>query len=118
MEGDASRFTPPHHNLIDIRVADDLTAIGFEGFRNGVRNSPHTAPCKAPGSNVAVHIAHVVMQQHVGSARRVDAEGGPNDTTARHVGFNHIGFKILTKVVANTFGPKGDRVRKTGFTHV
>ena len=58
------------------------------------------------------------MQEHVGGARGVDAEGGADNATAGHVGFNHIGFKILTKVVANTFGPKGNSVRKAGFSHV
>ena len=45
----------------------------------------HVAEHGATKSNVAVHIAHVVMQEHVGGARGVDAEGGADNATARHV---------------------------------
>ena len=70
----------------------------------------HPASSKAPGAHIAIHITHVMMQQYIRGARRVDAQSRSNDPAAGVLRFNHIGFKILIQIITNAARPELDRI--------
>src|SRR3546814_6013141 len=61
-------------------------------------------------SSDLVDLAHVVMQQHIGGARRVDPEPGPDDAGAGEMGLHHLGLEVLVEEFADRHGPEADRL--------
>ena len=55
------------------------------------------------------------MKQYVGGAWRINAQRCANDTAARHVSLDDIGFKIFVQVIANACCPELDGVEETFF---
>ena len=59
---------------LDAGAGPDLAAGGLEGGTHGAADRTHAAAGEAPGADRPVHVAHIVVQEHVGGAGRVDAE--------------------------------------------
>ena len=54
---------------------------------------------QAPRTEGAVDLAHVVVEQHVGRARRAHAEEGADDSRGAHRRLQHVGFEPLIQEV-------------------
>src|SRR3546814_1184649 len=97
-------------DALDSRATADLAAGLAERPRHRLGAAAHAATREAPGANVAVDLAHVVMQQHIGGARRVDPEPGPDDAGAGEMGLHHLGLEVLVEEFADRHGPEADRL--------
>ena len=73
----------------------DLAAKSAQRASQRRSDGAHAAAGEAPGTDAAIHIPHVVMQQHISRARGVHAQGRANDAAARQMRLDDIGLKIL-----------------------
>ena len=69
---------------------------------------------EAPGAERAVDLAHVVVQQHVGRARRAHAEERADDPARRHRGLQHVGLEPLVEQVGRAHGHELEQVVLVG----
>ena len=76
--------------------------------RYGFGNRAHAAPGEAPGADVAVHVAHHVVQQNVGGAGRLDAERGADDARRRHGGLDQVVLEVVLQELGGAHGEKAD----------
>src|SRR3546814_18053549 len=100
-------------DLLDCGATADLAAGLAERPRHRLGDAAHAATREAPGANGAVDLAHVVMQQHIGGARRVDPEPGPDDAGAGEMGLHHLGLEVLVEEFADRPAPEADRLGHT-----
>ena len=82
-------------DAMHVGVADDLAAEGAQARGQRIGHRAHAAPGETPGADVAIDLAHVVVQQHVGGSRRVHPQGRADDAAARQVRLDDVGFKVL-----------------------
>ena len=82
----------------------DLDSELARRIGDGVGDRAGAAAGKAPGAEGAVDLAHVVVQQHVGGARRAHAEEGADDARGRHGGLEHVGLEPLVEKVDRAHG--------------
>ena len=73
----------------------------FERVRDGFRDGAHAAAREAPGADRAVHVAHVVVQQHVGGARRIHAHCRADDAAAREMALDRVRLEVLVEEVGD-----------------
>ena len=66
---------------------------------NRVRHRAGAAARQSPRSERAVDLAHVVVQQHVGRARRSHAEKRADDPRRRHRRLEHVGLEPLIEKI-------------------
>ena len=79
------------------------------GQRLGDR--PHPAARKAPGAHVAVHIAHRVMQEHIGRARRHRPQRRADDRGNRLIGLDRRMLEILVEEVRRSTSSRSGSCR-------
>jgi hypothetical protein len=106
----ADRLALVDDDLRDRRVGPDLAACRLKRPRQRPADCPHAAACVAPGADGAVHFAHVVVQQHVGRARRAGPEAGADDRAAGEMGLDQFGLEILVEKIGDAHGPEPDGV--------
>ena len=80
LQHDAARFVVLDQNSLDGRVRSNLGACLARRIRDGVRDRAGAAATQAPRSERAVNLAHVMVEQHVGGARRSHAEKRADDS--------------------------------------
>ena len=83
----------------DRRLGADLGARLPRRGGDRVRDRAGAAAREAPGAERAVDLAHVVVQQHVGRARRPHAEKRPDDPRRRHRRLEHVGLEPLIEEI-------------------
>ena len=96
----------------------DLAAGGLERSTQRAADRTHAAAREAPGADRAVHVAHIVVQQHIGRARRVDAQPGADDPAAGQMRLDHRRLEELVEKVADRHGPKADRLAHLALAQV
>ena len=84
LEHDPGGLAVLDEDLCDGGLGADLGAQRAGRAGDGRSHATGAALGDAPGPEGAVDLAHVVMQQHVGRARRVDAEVGADDARCAH----------------------------------
>ena len=52
-----------------------------------------------------------MMQQDIGSPRRIHTQGCTNNSTSSQMSFDNISLEILVQVISYTHGPKAQRIR-------
>ena len=109
-KSDPADLAVPDHDPVHIRIADNVTTKGLDGLGQRSGHRPHAPAGKSPGADIAVHIPHVMVQQHVGRAGGVHPQGGTDDTGAAEVGFDHVTFEVFVEVVSDALGPEPQRV--------
>ena len=80
------------------------------GVGNRVRDGAGAAARESPGTERAVNLAHVVMQQNVGGAGRAHAEKSSDNARGRHGRLEHIGLKPLIEKIDGAHGHELDLV--------
>ena len=83
----------------DRRFGANLDAVLARGGGNRVRHRAGAAAGQSPRSERAVDLAHVVVQQHVGRARRSHAEKRADDPRRRHRRLEHVGLEPLIEKI-------------------
>ena len=84
VEHDSSSGALLHQQMGDRRIGSDLDTRGAGGAGDGLRDGAGASLGQSPGSERAVDLSHVVMQEDVGGAGRADAEEGSDDAGDRH----------------------------------
>ena len=84
--------------------------IGLERGGDRLRHRAHAAARESPRADRAVDVAHVVMQQHVGRARRVHAHGRADDAAAGEVRLDEIGLEIFAEEIRDAHRVEAHRV--------
>ena len=87
----------PH--ALDGRLGDDLGPVGECRLRARPAHPAGAALGEAPGTKRAVDLAHVVVQQHVGGARRSHAEECPDDPADGHRRLEDVALEPLIEKV-------------------
>src|SRR3546814_10066236 len=64
--------------------------------------------CSSDLADGAVDLAHVVVQQHVGGAGRIDAQARADDAGAGEVRLHHVGLEEAVEKLADRHGPEAD----------
>ena len=82
----------------------------YKAVIHGLGNGAHATARESPGAHAAVHVAHLVMQQNVGRARRHYAERRPDDAAARMRGYDQRVFEVFVQEICNTHGVKAHHV--------
>ena len=92
---------PPvlRQNLRDRAPGANLRAEAPRRVADGVGDRAGPAARQAPGAEGAVDLAHVVVQQDVGGARRPHAEERADDARRAHRGLQHVGLEPLIEEV-------------------
>jgi hypothetical protein len=80
------------------------------GVGNRIRNCAGAATRKSPGTEGAVNLSHVVMQQNVSGAGRAHAEKSSDNARRRHRRLEHIGLEPLIEKVDGAHGHELDLV--------
>ena len=86
LQSHALGLTVTHNNFIDVGVTNDLAPVRQKGLGQGIGYSTHTAPGKTPGANVAINIAHVMVQQYISRTRRVHSQRRTDNAATGKVG--------------------------------
>ena len=81
------------------RLRADLDAGLARRGRDRLRDGAGAAARQAPRAERAVDLAHVVVEQHVGGARRSHAEKRADDARRRHRRLEHVGLEPLVEKV-------------------
>ena len=81
------------------RLGADLDAGLARRVGDRVGDRARAAAREAPRAEGAVDLAHVVVQQHVGRARRAHAEERADDARGRHRRLQHVGLEPLVEEV-------------------
>ncbi len=105
-------------DLVDAGFGTQFAAGRLVGTCDGLRNRTGTAASESPGTDVAVDIAHVVMQQNVGRSGRMNAERGADNAAAGECRLDHIGLEILVQVLGDAHGPETNRLVHAILAHV
>ena len=88
----------------DRRLGADLHA-GLAGRAgDGHADGAGAAAREAPGAEGAVDLPHVVVEQHVGRARRAHAQERADDPRGRHRGLQGVGLEPLVEHVGRAHG--------------
>ncbi len=95
----ADRAAIPHEDLADLRVRSDLHAEGSRGGCDRLADHPHAASDKPPRPEGTVHLAHVMMDQHVGRAGRPRAQERPDDPARTHGALEGVRLEPLVQIV-------------------
>src|SRR5216683_2990304 len=95
-------------NFVDGGLRADFRAEFAGGGSDGVADGAGAAPAETPRAEGAVDFAHVVMEEHVGSAWRADAEEGADDAGGGHGGFEDVGLEPLVEKVGGAHGHELD----------
>ena len=99
LEHDADRGAVLDDDLRDRRLGADLDARLARGAGDRFGDRAGAAARQAPRAERAVDLAHVVVQQHVGGARRAHAEERADDARRRHRRLEHVGLEPLIEEV-------------------
>ena len=86
-------------DLGDGRVGADLDPGLARSRGDGLGDGAGAAAGQPPRAELAVDLTHVVVQQHVGRARRAHAEKRADDARSRHGGLQHVGLEPLVQEV-------------------
>ena len=79
--------------------------------------APMPPRAKPQAPDVAVDIAHVVVQQHIRCARRMNAQRGTNDAAAGQRRLDNVGLEILVEILGNAHRPEANRVVHAFLAH-
>ncbi len=115
---DSLCLSVPDHDPVDPGLGTQLAPGRLESTGDGLRYRSHAAAGEPPRADVAVDLAHVVMQQHVGRAGRVNAERRADDAAARLGRLDDVGFEVLVEVLGDAHGPEADRLVHPVFAHL
>ena len=99
LEHHAARAVLAHDNARDRRLGADLDAGLPRGGRNRFGDGAGAAAREAPRAKRAVDLAHVVVQQYVGRARRAHAQERADDAARRHRRLQHVGLEPLIQEI-------------------
>ena len=88
-----------HDHLLDAGVAADFCAVALRRTRDGIAYAARTSLLGTPGREGAVEFSHVMVQEHVGGARRLDAELRTDDATDAHQSPDDVRLDPLGKKV-------------------
>ena len=88
-----------HQHLLNAGVGSDLAAVFLQRTGDGIRDGAHAATGQAPGADAAVDIAHDVVQQDIGGARRVNTERRADDARAGHRGLDQVVLEIVFEIL-------------------
>ncbi len=84
------------------------------GAGDGLGHAARAALGDAPGAEGAVDLAHVVVQQHVGRARRAHAQEGADDARGRHRGLERLRLEPALQEVGRAHRHELDEGRAAG----
>jgi len=87
--------------VLDAGFAADLRAVASRRASDGLAHRARAALLGAPGGERAVELSHEVVQQHVGGARRLDAEHGADDPAQAHHGADDVRLDPLRDEVVS-----------------
>ena len=99
LEDDAGRLAVLDDDPRNRGLGADLGAEGLRGAGDRVGHAAGAALRDAPGTERAVDLAHVVVEQDVGRAGRVDALVRADDPGRRHRGLERVGLEPLVEEV-------------------
>src|SRR5690606_2940566 len=91
--------TITNDDLPDPGIGPQFASVRLEGAGDRFRHRSHASARVTPGSDVAVDFTHVVVQQHVGRAGRMNAERRTDNAAARERGLDHVGLEIFVQVL-------------------
>ncbi len=113
VEDDAGRPVARRRQLHagNARVRADLRTEGLGSAGDGCGDRAGPALVQAPGSEGPVDLAHVVVEQDVGRARRADAEERADDARRGHRGLERIGLEPLVQEVGGAHRHQADERR-------
>ena len=114
VEDDAGGAAVPDADALDAAAGADLAARGAEGGGERLGDRAHPAAGEAPGADVAVDVAHVVVEEDVGRAGRHRAERGADDRGDGEVGLDDGVLEILVEEVGDAHGPEADHLEDLG----
>ena len=106
----AARAAATDLDTLDFGTAANFAAGRPHRARNRIRHRAHAAPRKTPGPDRPVHVAHVVVQQDVGGARRIGSERGADDAGDGQVSLDHVVFEILVQEFRDRHREEADGV--------
>ena len=110
VQHDAHRPAVADQHLIHARPGDDLSTRGFQTGRQRLCDAAHPATGIAPGADIAIHIPHRVVEQHIGRPRRHRPQRGADDAAHRLIGLHCRAFEILVQKVRNRHRPEPHHV--------
>ena len=107
---DADGLAVLDDDLLDLGIDADLDAGLFGRGRDRLADRAHAAAREAPGADLPVDLAHVVVQQHVGRARRIGPERGADDGGCGGEALPARRLEILVEEIGDRHRPEADHV--------
>jgi hypothetical protein len=117
-QGDADGGAVANEDLLDAGLRADFAAVFGQGAGECLGDRPHATARQAPGADVAVHVAHHVVQQDVGGARGVHAEGRADDPGAGHRRLDQLVLEVVLEKVRGAHGEEADVLVELTFAEV
>ena len=109
-QNDALRPSVFHQNPLHPRAGDDLAARGTQACRQRLGHAAHAAARIAPGADIAIHIAHRVMEENIGRAGRHRPQRRADDRADGLIGLDRRVLEILVQIIGDRHGPEPDHV--------
>src|ERR1700733_8143543 len=110
VESNANRATTPHQDFTHGSGASYRSRARLERGGERARDCAHAAARKTPCADRVVDVPHVVVQQHVGAARRARPQRRANDRAAGKMRLDDLALEILVEKIRGAHRPEPQRV--------